>query len=864
MKLITSFWYISFSKILPFFIYFYFAIFSNYTSAQIQNIGGIINSYASIDSLDVCNNRLYLDQTQYGTFSAGDTILIIQMKGADLFENLNTQRFGKVRDFKKAGNYEINYIKTIQAGYIELKNTLINSYNIGSARLQIVSIPQYKDADITQTLNPLDWNGKIGGVLIFFVSGTLSFSANIDASGSGFEGGISNNILPAFGNCAADSFFYAKGSALAAAKGYSYANTSDSAFAGKGKMGSGGGGGQGFSSGGGGGGNGGIGGTGGQQNNVCNNLIMNGGLGGDSIPYSILSNKLFMGSGGGGGHVSTMLTKNNGGSGGGLIIIQAKEIEGNGMKIECNGVSGNECQVGGKKCIEGMGGGGAGGSVFLISKKINSKLNIEAKGGKGADISFNNIDLYGPGGGGGGGALLISENSLQTNLEIDIEGGVFGTNVMLNDPHGAENGKNGIIQFNQQIQKSFQPFYINQKDISINYFDTGCTDLALKASAIDIMDTLINYTWSFSDGYTASGQNVIHTFSNSGNYSVKLSYSDLSGCLFSFDTFAIVKSFNLIVEPDKSKCKKTPIQVNLSTNSYAVNWSPGYLFSDSTIVNPIYQDVVSQYVFASASFAGGCLLKDSMKIDIIPPTIFSINGDTSLCYGDSIILNAAGADTYIWSPAISLSNINNNSTIASPLQTTTYSVFLTNNTCYDTTTLQTTVLVNAAPIIKLKKSNDINCTQTSALLYATGSSSYTWLPANEYEIVNFSTIRVYPFKNTLFHAIGTGLNSCIGRDSIEVFVGFSSYDFYLPNAFTPNNDGLNDYFRVKYIPPIKKFELCIYNRFGQLIFKTNDYRQSWDGRFKSINQPSGSYLYTLKAETSCGFIDRKDFVQLIR
>ncbi len=144
-------------------------------NAQSQNIGGVINSYALIDSLDICNNRLYLNANQYGSFSKGDTVLLIQMKGADLFENVNNQRFGKVRDFKKAGNCEINYVGAVQPGYIELKSTLVNTFNIGSGKVQLVKIPQYKDATITQTLKPLYWNGNIGGILIFFVSGTLFF-----------------------------------------------------------------------------------------------------------------------------------------------------------------------------------------------------------------------------------------------------------------------------------------------------------------------------------------------------------------------------------------------------------------------------------------------------------------------------------------------------------------------------------------------------------------------------------------------------------------------------------------------------------------------------------------------------------------
>lgn len=534
------------------------------------------------------------------------------------------------------------------------------------------------------------------------------------------------------------------------------------------------------------------------------------------------------------------------------------------MMIMCNGASGNECEVGGLKCKEGMGGGGAGGSVFIISKKINSILNVEVKGGKGADISSNDSNLFGPGGGGSGGVLITSENSLPTNLILNKVGGVSGTNIILNNPHGAATGNNGIILFNQTIQNATNPFFYINKKVGINFADTGCSSLKLNAFPINLMDELYNYTWSFSDGSMIAGQHVVYTFPSQGDQPVKISYTDSLGCISSLDTFVTLKNFNLKMDSTKLKCAQTPIQVSLLSNSNTIAWTPGLLFSDSTIANPIYQDVVSRYVFAKASFEGGCILMDSLKIDIIPPTLFTINGNLSICKGDSAILMANGADLYEWSPPGTLSNIDNSFTKAAPSDTTTYSVFLTNNTCSDTATLHTTVFVNPSATLKIKKSNDINCTQTSAILSATGASEYTWLPANEIEILNFATVRVYPTSNTIYKAIGPNMNGCTGKDSIQVEVMTSPFDFFLPNAFTPNNDGLNDCFRVKYIPSVISFELNIYNRYAQLIFKTNDYHQCWDGRYHSINQPSGSYLYILKANTTCGTIERKGFVELIR
>jgi gliding motility-associated-like protein len=67
----------------------------------------------------------------------------------------------------------------------------------------------------------------------------------------------------------------------------------------------------------------------------------------------------------------------------------------------------------------------------------------------------------------------------------------------------------------------------------------------------------------------------------------------------------------------------------------------------------------------------------------------------------------------------------------------------------------------------------------------------------------------------------------------------------MPNAFTPNHDGLNDIFRVKYPYFIKTFNMVIYNRWGEKVFSTTDPYKGWDGNYLGENQPSGNYIWTI-------------------
>lgn len=86
----------------------------------------------------------------------------------------------------------------------------------------------------------------------------------------------------------------------------------------------------------------------------------------------------------------------------------------------------------------------------------------------------------------------------------------------------------------------------------------------------------------------------------------------------------------------------------------------------------------------------------------------------------------------------------------------------------------------------------------------------------------------------------------------------------VPNAFTPNYDGLNDCYGVSRWPFASSFEMNIYNRWGELIFRTTDIHACWDGKLKGKDQPVGAYVYWIRATTNCGPTFIKGTFLLIR
>jgi len=93
---------------------------------------------------------------------------------------------------------------------------------------------------------------------------------------------------------------------------------------------------------------------------------------------------------------------------------------------------------------------------------------------------------------------------------------------------------------------------------------------------------------------------------------------------------------------------------------------------------------------------------------------------------------------------------------------------------------------------------------------------------------------------------------------------------YVPNTFSPNNDGMNDYFFPRSNKGIVIKSLRIYNRWGQAVFQkssfpANNYTYGWDGKFNNVNQKSDVYVYIMEVECSNGnTVIKKGDVSLIR
>ncbi|GAB5538962.1 MAG: hypothetical protein Salg2KO_10650 [Salibacteraceae bacterium] len=399
----------------------------------------VINGYARVSSIvgDSVFSVVNVNETG-DSFEDGDAVIVMQMQDSVIGANTgNNASFGGLSSIQSAGLYEVRYISShVESAGVPTSITLTtpttNTYNVGvNSSVQLITFPSFGSPDYTTTgnLSALDWDGNVGGVLAFEVSGVLTLAHNLTASGDGFRGGSrSANYYSGGTGCAATgNFIRTSNHTRAAEKGEGIYRTSNNDYLyAKGKLINGGGGGaERINAGGGGGGNYSSGGNGGYGWS-CNTAPGGGGVGGVGLSANISSNRIFMGGGGGGGQQNNSAST-DGSDGGGIIIIRADEINTTGT---CAGRTitsdGLNVPTG---TNDGQGGGGAGGSIVFQVNSWNivgtCPLTISANGGDGGSV---NSSTHAGGGGGGQGVIVYSSAQPVTNVTTNVNNGTGGCN----------------------------------------------------------------------------------------------------------------------------------------------------------------------------------------------------------------------------------------------------------------------------------------------------------------------------------------------------------------------------------------------------------------------------------------------------
>ena len=248
----------------------------------------------------------------------------------------------------------------------------------------------------------------------------------------------------------------------------------------------------------------------------------------------------------------------------------------------------------------------------------------------------------------------------------------------------------------------------------------------------------------------------------------------------------------------------------------------------------------------------GCVSSAEAIIIILPPPVITVNPD-SICIGSTTTLTASGATTYTWSPNTTIVNISGNGDIitVNPDNTTSYTVTGTdvNTGCTNTASVTVTVLPypvadfswNPQPVTTSDPIANFNASSS------TNGSSWLWDFAGlgSASLINpsFSFPGEGSYKVTLLVSNG----ACFDTISHIVIVVEDNITFYIPNAFSPDGDQINDFF-VPVGAGIEDnyYRMMIFNRWGALVYETDDLTKPWNGTdLKGSNAPEGNYIYKI-------------------
>jgi gliding motility-associated-like protein len=645
---------------------------------QVTNgISGIINNYTPVLSFQPCTNVLTVEDGS--AFNTGDTVLLIQMKGA-VIDSSNTPSFGSITNIKNAGNYEFNYVKSKTGNQIELLNNLTRPYDFIDGKIQLVRVPYFSSVTVNNILTCLPWDGRKGGILVLNVQDNVNLTSTIDVSGKGFKGG-----QPLFGtnvHCNKTDYFYPPSNNEGGQKGEGISIVSLNKLYGRGNLANGGGGGNSHNAGGAGGGNSGKGGNGGNQYPLalCPVIIPDiGGIGGNSLINSNNLNKAYAGGGGGSGHAND-LTDKPGGAGGGIAIIMANSITGNSNSILANGENVIECISQTSDCAnDGHSGGGAGGTIFIKVNQITNDTRISAKGGKGADawIMPGSVFTTGPGGGGGGGLIWYSQASTPSLTTNTVTGGANGVARQYNnDPWGAQPGQPGAILFGLQLPFDNSGFRKNIDSVRIKDSIISCQGFDLKGLAFTNSNPITGWQWYFGDGNSSTTQNNQHIYGSQGSFNVKLVVTDVNGCSDSISRVLVTSAqSNFSINPPGSICIDSSFQLNASGGTF-YSWQPTTSLSNPLIPNPIASPAATTtYTVTITDTLCRTTSSLSSTITVLPRPIIKAQKTNDIdCSNYKAQLTAIGGSQYLWSPQASLSNSISSSPVATPKITTTYYV----------------------------------------------------------------------------------------------------------------------------------------------------------------------------------------------
>jgi gliding motility-associated-like protein len=370
------------------------------------------------------------------------------------------------------------------------------------------------------------------------------------------------------------------------------------------------------------------------------------------------------------------------------------------------------------------------------------------------------------------------------------------------------------------VQDSVNVFFTPIPEIDLGPDVTLCAGETLQLDA-----TAQNCTFLWSTGATTPDI-IVHsdTIRPTVEYIV---IADAKGCGIYRDTINITfagTQHPFSLGPDTLLCPGESIVISAATpGATAYRWSNGAR-TQTTTINGRYD------LWVFVSIGGVCEVLDTIKVRFNALRNVDLGGDTTICKGETLVLTADfGTGTYRWQDTSKQATFY----VRKPGY---YYVHAQIGRCESTDTIHVmfddTLHIHLGP-------DTLMCNKEVFKLYPMGAGAqYKWQDSSSVPIYNVTQPGTYALVSS---------NTC-GRavDSVDVRFQDCTSQVYVPTAFSPNGDGMNDYFRPRYRGMISNFEISVYDRWGERVYYTTDPQIGWTGKKQGTYLPTGTYIWIMQ------------------
>lgn len=414
-----------------------------------------------------------------------------------------------------------------------------------------------------------------------------------------------------------------------------------------------------------------------------------------------------------------------------------------------------------------------------------------------------------------------------------------------------------IVQSNSgctnKTEANYQVVVYEYPKANIKAIADACKSQLLNvASEVSSKDSITYLLWNLGNEKRNKDSVITVQYMNDGNYTVGLTVATINRCYDSAFKQITVHPIPKVVT------NSLPVICKGDSAVLSASGAMGYIWTDennrivcdgcsSTSIKPLFNSTYKVLGYNQY----GCSEVKQVSVRVIQPfKMITPMGDT-LCAGQNRQLVVKGASTYNWYPETGLSQTNTAITIAKPLTTTTYRV--TGKDAFNcfTDTAEIKIVVGNPTRIRIGNDTVVTAGSTHQLLAMPETQNirkWNWNGPVTFSCKTCPNPEIKIMNDASIYCLAVNIYGCTSIDTINIKTTCSATQVFIPNAFSPDGDGINDVLTVQGsgIKMVKSFR--IFNRWGEVVFeKTNflpgDPAYAWDGRIRGNPAPPDVFVY---------------------